>query len=70
MNDIPQLDFPPIFVDYAKEKLKKERDLVEYLARFGPPFLKGGAQMILMAAGEKLQESHGTKAILPLPVPS
>ncbi len=47
-----QPEYPAIFVEYAKEKLKKDRDLVEYLAQFGPPFLKGGAQMILAAAGE------------------
>lgn len=53
MNEvIAQQEFPSVFVECAKEKLKKDRDLVEYLANFGPPFLKGGAQMVLMAAGE------------------
>ena len=53
MNEvIAQQEFPAIFVEYAREKLRKDRDLVEYLAKFGPPFLKGGMQMVLMAAGE------------------
>lgn len=68
MAKITQPDFPTIFVEYAREKLKTDRDLVEYLAQFGPPFLKGGAQMVLMAAGEKLQEPHYAKTILPPPV--
>ncbi len=49
-----QTEFPPILVEYAREKLKKDRDLIEYLAKFGPPFLKGGAQLILAAAGDKV----------------
>ncbi len=47
-----QIEFPPIFVEYAKKKLNTQRELVEHLARFGPPFLRAGAQMILAAAGE------------------
>lgn len=47
-----QIEFPPIFVEYAKQKLSTQRELIEYLARFGPPFLKGGALMILAAVGE------------------
>ena len=47
-----QPEFPAIFIDYSKEKLRTQRELVEYLARFGSPFLRAGAQMILAAAGE------------------
>lgn len=47
-----QPEFPAIFVAYAREKMKKDKDLVEYLAQFGPPFLKGGAQLVIAAAGE------------------
>ena len=47
-----QPEFPAIFVQYAREKMKTDKDLVEYLAQFGPPFLKGGAQMVIAAAGE------------------
>ena len=47
-----QPEFPAIFVQYAREKMRKDKDLVEYLAQFGHPFLKGGAQMIIAAAGE------------------
>ena len=49
-----QTEFPPILVEYAREKLKKDRELIEHLAKFGPPFLKGGAQMILAAARENV----------------
>lgn len=52
MSEAAQPEFPEIFVEYAKQKLLTERELVEHLAKFGPPFLKGGAQMILAAAGE------------------
>ena len=31
--------------------MRKDKDLVEYLAQFGHPFLKGGAQMVIAAAG-------------------
>ncbi|MDP3013455.1 MAG: hypothetical protein Q8M92_04380 [Candidatus Subteraquimicrobiales bacterium] len=47
-----QPEFPAIFIDYSKEKLRTQRELVEYLAQFGPPLLRAGAQMILAAAGE------------------
>jgi len=53
MNEVAaQQEFPAIFVEYAKEKMRKDKDLVEYLAQFGPPFLKGGAQLVIAAAGE------------------
>ena len=56
MNEVAQTaqqEFPAIFVEYAKEKMRKDKDLVEYLAQFGHPFLKGGAQMVIAAAGER-----------------
>ncbi len=55
MNEVAQAaqEYPAIFVAYAREKMKKDKDLVEYLAQFGHPFLKGGAQMIIAAAGAK-----------------
>lgn len=49
-----QTEFPPILVEYARKKMETDRDLIEYFAKFGPPFLKGGARMILAAAGEKV----------------
>ncbi len=51
-------DFPVAFLEYAKEKLKTQRDTIEYDARFGPPFLRGWARMILAATGEALQEKR------------
>uniref|UniRef100_A0A6M3LT66 Uncharacterized protein n=1 Tax=viral metagenome TaxID=1070528 RepID=A0A6M3LT66_9ZZZZ len=59
MDEVAQTakpEFPSIFVEYAREKMRKDKDLVEYLAQFGHPFLKGGAQMIIAAAreGEKI----------------
>lgn len=56
MNEVAQTaqpEYPAIFVEYAREKMRKDKDLVEYLAQFGHPFLKGGAQMIIAAAGER-----------------
>lgn len=52
MGTPAQPEFPAILVEYAREKLRKDRDLVEYLSQFGRPFSKGRAQMILAAAGE------------------
>lgn len=49
---IAQSDFPPVFIEYSRKKMATHRDLVEYLAKFGGPFLKEGAQMVLIAAGE------------------
>ena len=62
MNEVQQTaqqEFPAIFVEYAREKMRKDKDLVEYLAQFGHPFMKGGAQMIIAAAGEG--EGEGEK---------
>jgi len=56
MNEVQQTaqqEFPAIFVEYAREKMRKDKDLVEYLAQFGHPFLKEGAQMVIAAAGER-----------------
>jgi len=55
MNEVAQAaqpEFPAIFVEYAREKMRTDKDLVEYLAQFGHPFLKGGAQMVIAAARE------------------
>lgn len=55
MNEVAQaaqLEFPAIFVEYAREKLKTDRFLVEYLVQHGRPFSKYRAQLILAAAGE------------------
>lgn len=49
---VAQPEFPVILVEYAREKLKTDRVLVDYLAQFGDRFEKGEAQMILDAAGE------------------
>jgi hypothetical protein len=46
-----QTEFPDSFVEYAREKLKTDRNLVEYLIEFGRPISKRRAQMILDAAG-------------------
>ncbi len=59
MNEVVQAaqpEYPAIFVEYAKEKLKKDRVLVEYQAQFGDRMEKGMAQMVLDAAGEERQE--------------
>lgn len=48
--------FPEAWIQYSKEKLRTQRDTIEYLALFGPPFLKGSARMILAAVGEDWQE--------------
>jgi len=56
MNEVAQAaqpEFPAIFVEYAREKMRTDKDLVEYLAQFGHPFLKGGAQMVIAAAQVK-----------------
>lgn len=51
MNEV-KTDFPPVFVEYAREKLKNDRALVEYLSKFGTSVTKNMAQMVLAAAGE------------------
>ncbi|HEY9245211.1 MAG TPA: hypothetical protein VIO11_00040 [Candidatus Methanoperedens sp.] len=51
-----QSKFPAFFVKYAKEKMRTKREFVEHIAQFGPPFLKGGARMILAAAGENAED--------------
>lgn len=57
METTTQPDFPPVFVEYAREKVKTDRVLIEYLARFGDRTEKSEAQLVLDAAEEKLQES-------------
>lgn len=60
MNEVAQAvhpEFPAIFVEYAREKLKTDRVLVEYLVKFGDMMEKGVAQLILAAAGEG--DKHG-----------
>lgn len=55
MNEVAQAvhpEFPAIFVEYAREKLKTDRVLVEYLRQFGDMMEKSEAQMVLDAAGE------------------
>jgi len=52
-EEVAQIEYPAILVEYARGKLKTDRVLVEYLALFGDRFEKGEAQMILDAAGDK-----------------
>lgn len=51
MNETVQ-EFPSILVEFAKEQLKTKRESIEYTARFGNSLYKGGARLILAAAGE------------------
>jgi len=55
MNEVAQAvhpEFPAFFVEYAREKLKKYRNTVEYQAQFGDMTEQNMAQMVLDAAGE------------------
>ena len=58
MNEVAHPEFPAIFVEYAREKLKKDRNLIEYLAQFGDIMNKSMARTVLDAAGETCKESR------------
>lgn len=52
MPEVAQVEFPEYFVVYARQKLEKDRLVVEYLSQFGDQAYKIMAQTILDAAGE------------------
>jgi len=52
MPEVAQEEFPAILVEYAREVLKKDRVLLEYISQFSNRPVKGMAQIILDAAGE------------------
>lgn len=53
MPEVAQVNFPGIFVEYAKKKMETDGVQVEYLSQFGNGMEKGMARMILDAAGIK-----------------
>lgn len=53
MPEVAQEEFPAILVEYAREMLKKDRFLYEYLSQFGNRMDRSSAQMIIDAAGDK-----------------
>lgn len=59
MTETAKPDFPEEFVQYAKQKVKDNKEYVSRMARFGSPMLREWAQMILAAAGGEENEDAG-----------
>ena len=46
-------EFPAVFVEYAREKIRKDREIVEYMAEFGPSaIIRNWYLMSRAAAGD------------------